>query len=57
MQEEHRSGLCPALCLKYRLGYVMTSRGHDRKRSAIAERSTPDYAGAQALRDLSYTVL
>ena len=56
MQEEHRSGLCPALCLKFRLGYVMTSRGHDRKRSAIAERSTPDYAG-EALRDLSYTVL
>ena len=48
MQEEHHSGLCPALCLKFRHEYVRTSRGHDRKRSAIAERSTPDCAGAEA---------
>ena len=57
MQEEHRSGLCPALCKKCHLGYVMTSRGHDRKRFAIAERSTPDYAGARAWLGLSHTVL
>ena len=57
MLEEHHYGLCPALCLRYRLEYMMTSRGHERKRSAIAERSTPNYAGAQALRDLSDTVL
>ena len=57
MQEEHHSGLCPALCLKYRPGCIMSSRGHDHKHSAITERSTPDYAGARALRDLFYTVL
>ena len=39
------------------LGYVMTSRGHDRKRLAIVERRTPDYAGARAWLDLSCSVL
>ena len=57
MQEEHLAGLCLALCPKRHLGRMKTSRGHERKHSARAERSTPDCAGAKALQDLSEMTL
>lgn len=57
MQEEHCSGPGPALCAIRRHGYMMTSRGHDRKRLAIVERSTPGYVEARAWLDLTCSVL